>query len=64
MSNVKKQKITRHANRVTDVDAENMAMELNVDSTDTESQDTSFSNETDSGPMQVSHCLDSCINSE
>ncbi|XP_027020552.2 uncharacterized protein LOC113654540 isoform X1 [Tachysurus fulvidraco] len=52
MSNVKKQKITRHANRDTDVDAENMAMELNVDSTDTESQDTSFSNEKDSGPIQ------------
>ncbi|KAK3543554.1 hypothetical protein QTP70_023881 [Hemibagrus guttatus] len=48
-SNVKKQKFKRHANRVTDMDyAENKSIDSNVD---TESQDTSFSEETASGPV-------------
>ncbi|XP_058246804.1 uncharacterized protein KIAA2012 [Hemibagrus wyckioides] len=48
MSNMKKQKLKRHANRVTDMDyAENKSIDSNVD---TESQDTSFSEETASGP--------------
>ncbi|KAB5577215.1 hypothetical protein PHYPO_G00207360 [Pangasianodon hypophthalmus] len=51
--NVKKQKFDQHANRVTDINyAEKKTVETNMDNVDTESQDTSFSEETASGPIQ------------
>lgn len=65
MSKMKKQRFKRHANRVTDMDyAENESIDSNVD---TESQDTSFSEETKataSGPTHVSLTVDYCTSSE
>lgn len=58
---VKKQKFD--ASRVTDVNYAEET-ETNVDDVDTESQDTSFSEETASGPIQVSPTVDYCINSK
>lgn len=59
---MKKQRFKRHANRVTDMDyAENESIDSNVD---TESQDTSFSEETASGSTLVSLTVDYCTSSE
>lgn len=62
---MKKQKFDQHANKVTDINyAEKKTVETNVENVDTESQDTSFSEETASGPIQVSPTVEYCISSE
>lgn len=64
IKSVKKQKFDQHSSRVTNTNfAEKKNIDTNVDNVDTESQDTSFSEETASGPIQVSPTVDYCINS-
>lgn len=59
MRSVKKQKFDQHASRVTDTNyAEKKTKATNVNNVDTESQDTSYSEETASGSIQVSPTVD------
>lgn len=61
----KKQKFSQHAGRLADINyAENNTIETNVDNVDTESQDTSFSEESASGPIHVSLTVGYFINSK
>lgn len=62
---MKKQKFDQHANKITDINyAEKKTVETNVENVDIESQDTSFGEETASGPIQVSLTVEYGVNSE